>query len=118
MITFIVDAQLPRRLAYWMRDKGYDVVHTLDLEEQNQTEDLKIIQLSMAEKRVVVTKDSDFYDQFILKGEPFKLLNITTGNITNSQLINLFERNFAQICQLLENNQVVELSNHELIVHF
>jgi predicted nuclease of predicted toxin-antitoxin system len=30
-MTFIIDAQLPRRLAYWLRQAGYETVHTLDL---------------------------------------------------------------------------------------
>jgi hypothetical protein len=31
-MTFLVDAQLPRRLAHRLRDRGHDALHTLDLE--------------------------------------------------------------------------------------
>jgi predicted nuclease of predicted toxin-antitoxin system len=43
---------------------------------------------------------------------------LTTGNITNNQLITLFETNFKTIINLLEENKVVELNNNQLIVHF
>ena len=30
-MKFLVDAQLPKRLALLLNDLGYDVIHTLDL---------------------------------------------------------------------------------------
>jgi predicted nuclease of predicted toxin-antitoxin system len=29
-MTFLIDAQLPRRLAYWLQQQGYEAIHTLD----------------------------------------------------------------------------------------
>jgi predicted nuclease of predicted toxin-antitoxin system len=116
-MKFIVDAQLPKRLAYWIKDQGHDVIHTLDLPSQNLTEDGVIIRLSVEQQRVVISKDSDFYEHYILKGTPHKLLMVTTGNIVNKRLIELFQHNFPKICELLESNTIVELNNTELIVH-
>jgi predicted nuclease of predicted toxin-antitoxin system len=28
-VKFLVDAQLPRRLALWLQQRGHDVIHTL-----------------------------------------------------------------------------------------
>lgn len=30
-MKFLIDAQLPKRLCDWLRAKGYDALHTLDL---------------------------------------------------------------------------------------
>jgi len=30
-MKFLVDAQLPKRLAQWLNEAGHDTVHTLDL---------------------------------------------------------------------------------------
>jgi predicted nuclease of predicted toxin-antitoxin system len=30
-MKFIVDAQLPRKLALWLQSQGFDALHTLDL---------------------------------------------------------------------------------------
>ncbi|HSO82097.1 DUF5615 family PIN-like protein [Thiocapsa sp.] len=58
-MRFIVDAQLPRRLARWLNTRGHDVLHTLDLPEQNRTRDADITALACREDRIVVSKDAD-----------------------------------------------------------
>ena len=59
-MKFIVDAQLPRRLARELAAFGHDVVHTLDLPAANRTHDGDITALAIREKRIVITKDNDF----------------------------------------------------------
>ena len=59
-MRFLVDAQLPRRFAAWLREHGHDALHTLDLPEGNRTADTSITALADGEHRVVVTKDADF----------------------------------------------------------
>ena len=117
-MKFIVDAQLPLQLAQWLVYKGYDAIHTLQLPEKNLSEDLVVIQVSMEQQRIVISKDSDFYDYYILKGQPHKLLLITTGNIVNKELLNLFQNNFEQLMTLLTIHQVVEMNNESIIVHY
>lgn len=73
-MKFIVDAQLPRKVTKWLSDAGYDCIHTLYLPSQKSTQDSKIIALSMAEQRVVITEDKDFYNAYLLKGVPYKIL--------------------------------------------
>ena len=116
-MKFIIDAQLPRRLSHWINDQGYDSIHTLDLPEENLTNDSIIIKISMEQERIVISKDSDFFEQCIVNNKPYKLLVITTGNIVNKTLIALFEKNFKKICELLKDSKVVELNNSELIIH-
>ncbi len=115
-MKFIVDAQLPRRLAWWLREKGVDAIHTLDLPDRNRTNDEIINSISMAESRVVISKDSDFYDRFFEKLEPHKLLFLTTGNIRNDDLLSLFEDNFEQILKELTTANVVGLSRNALTI--
>ena len=117
-MRFLVDAHLPMRLVYWLRERGHDVIHTRELPRKNKTDDVDIIKLSIAQDRTVVSKDEDFYKYFILKGQPPKLLMLTMGNIDNRGLIVLFERNIDQIEADLTDNKVVELSNETVTVHF
>jgi predicted nuclease of predicted toxin-antitoxin system len=86
-MKWLIDAHLPRRLAYHMRDAGHDVVHTLDLPDGNATSDQKINQISIDGSRIVVTKDADFIHSYWLYQQPYKLLLIATGNITNNALL-------------------------------
>lgn len=89
-MKFLVDAQLPRRLARWLQSNGHDVVHTLDLPNGNATTDVEINDLSTAEQRTVITKDADFVHSFLLNGRPYKLLLVSTGNIRNADLETVF----------------------------
>ncbi len=117
-MKFIVDAQLPKKLAYWISEKGYDTLHTLDLPKKNHPEDLDIIKLSVSQQRIVISKDSDFFDYYLLHEQPYKLLLISTGNIVNKVLIQLFEENFSKIEELLQLNKVVEMDFDNIIVHY
>ncbi len=38
-MKFIIDAQLPPSLKYLFRDKGFECIHSLDLEDKNFTTD-------------------------------------------------------------------------------
>ena len=88
----------------------------VSLAAKSRTDDDLINSISMNENRVVISKDSDFYDRFFVKLEPHKLLFLTTGNISNDDLINLFENNLDQILQELESANVVEFSRKSLTI--
>jgi predicted nuclease of predicted toxin-antitoxin system len=44
-MKFIVDAHLPKTLAYSLREKGFDVLHTSELPAGNDTSDTEINRL-------------------------------------------------------------------------
>lgn len=82
----LIDAQLPQGLIATFQQAGVDAIHTLDLPDGNRTTDRTINELSNKEQYIVVTKDSDFVESFLLRREPWKLLLISTGNIKNNEL--------------------------------
>lgn len=116
-MKFLVDAQLPHRLAHNMRNAGYDTIHTLDLLEGNRTPDTGIIAVASREQRVVVTKDADFVSSFWLSRRPQKLLLVSTGNITNAELEGLFLSQMAALDKLFADHDLVELTRSKLIIH-
>lgn len=116
-MKFLVDAQLPIRLARLLSEAGYDTLHTRDLPQQNATPDTDINALSIAEQRVVITKDSDFLNSFLTTQQPYKLLLVTTGNIKNSDLEALFMQNLTQIVELFEQHFYIELNRDEITVY-
>lgn len=71
----------------------------------------------MEERRVVITKDTDFYNGYLIHGEPFKLLFVTTGNVSNAQLEALFAANLPDLVRLPSQHEVVEISKQAIIVH-
>ena len=116
-MKFLVDAQLPRRLAEHLRQAGLSAIHTLDLPDGNRTTDLVINELSIKEQYIVVTKDSDFVESFLLSREPWKLLLAATGNIGNNELETLFLANVKTVVEGFEAFDFIELSRTSVIFH-
>jgi predicted nuclease of predicted toxin-antitoxin system len=116
-VKLLVDAQLPARLAMLLADAGHDVVHTTDLPAGNRTTDAEIVRLADESDRIVVTKDHDFLDAHLLKGAPQQLLLVTTGNISNDDLITLFETVEPVLVEAFENTSLVEMNRDAVITH-
>jgi predicted nuclease of predicted toxin-antitoxin system len=116
-MKFIIDAQLPYLLATWIREKGFEAIHTDDLPDKDETEDDVIRDLADKSDYVVISKDSDFYDSHLIKKTPKKLLLIGTGNIKNRQLLDLFRKNFQEIIILFSFCEMVEMNNDDLIAY-
>jgi predicted nuclease of predicted toxin-antitoxin system len=116
-MNFIVDAQLPRSLAIRLAEYGHTARHTLDLTDGNRTQDDTIATMADADSAVVISKDADFLDSHILNGKPARLLLISTGNISNRQLLRLFEVHHHRILDSFSQTNLVELTQSTLIVH-
>ncbi|MDP1621140.1 MAG: DUF5615 family PIN-like protein [Bacteroidales bacterium] len=116
-MRFIVDAQLPKEIAWILKNKGFDAIHTDNLPDKEKTTDDQIREISLNENRVVISKDSDFMDSYFVKRIPPRLIIITTGNINNKELFRLFSNNIDQIIELLDSGNLVEMDNYELIGH-
>lgn len=114
-LNFLVDAQLPKRLALWLNSQGHQALHTLDLPLKNHTSDSEILTLADEQDLVVITKDSDFFDSWLIKSQPRRLLIIATGNIGNDELLVLFSTHLEELIFLFESHQVVELGRGAII---
>jgi len=117
-LKFIVDAQLPRSLSDLFKELGYDCIHTLDLPGKNQTTDREINHIAQKDSRTVISKDNDFLLSYIIKKIPPKLVIVSTGNLSNADLLKLFKSNIEKIKRLLKSNHVIEINRTNIIVHY
>ena len=115
-MKFLVDAQLPRRFAQWLIEAGHDALHTLDLPRKNLTPDNELIARAMRDGRIVISKDADFVQSFLINGEP-PLLLISTGNITNVELEKILRANLGGIEAAFASGRFVEITREALVVH-
>jgi predicted nuclease of predicted toxin-antitoxin system len=115
-MKFLVDAQLPRRIADWLNVAGYDALHTRDLPDGNRTTDEQVIVSADRELRVVVTKDADFVSSHLLSGRPAKLLLVSTGNISNRELEQLLVPLIASIVQEFQSHAFLEFGRSGVFV--
>jgi predicted nuclease of predicted toxin-antitoxin system len=109
-MKFLLDAHLPRRLAYRFRDAGHDCVHTLDLPEGNHTSDAALLAFVTPDERIVVTKDADFVNSLLLHRLPQRLLLISTGNIANHELETLLVANLSAITEAFATSTFLDIT--------
>ena len=118
-MKFIVDEQLPQKLATWLVSKGHDAIHADDVpHEAGRLSDVAICKFADAHNRVVITKDEDFWQRYLMVHEPKKLIYVTTGNIKNADLLRLFDNNLQLLLELIAIHNVIEISQSELNIHF
>lgn len=116
-MRFLVDAQLPRILAEELRKEGYYAIHTRDLPAENHTSDAEISKIADLEDMIVVSKDNDFVISHLLHNKPRKILIVSTGNIPNIELLDLFKKHLSIIKKAFQDASYVDLSRSYLIVH-
>lgn len=116
-MRFLLDAQLPVRLARALTHAGHDVVHTSDLPRGNASTDGQVCEVADQQERVVVTKDRDFRDSHLLRGTPRQLLIVATGNMSNADLLALFEVHGSAVVTALQEADFVELGPDALVQH-
>ena len=72
--------------------------------------------VSLAEERVVVTKDTDFYHSHLLQGRPWKLVLVRTGNMGLKETKALFDTHIPAITEALETCTLVEIDKQTVSV--
>ena len=116
-VKFIVDAQLPKRLADALATAGHDAIHTLSLPEKNRSTDSAIAQIADLEQRILISKDADFVSSHMVQGTPRYLLEISTGNMPNALLLPLVLSNLDRIELAFSTSTHVEVTGSALVVH-
>ena len=116
-MKLLIDAQLPPRLADFLRAHGHDVLHTTELPSGNRSTDQEVGALADREGRIVVSKDADFRIGHLVNGSPERVLVVAVGNISNSDLLELIEAVLPTIEEAFEVADLVELRRDRLIIH-
>ena len=115
-MKFIVDTQLPPRLVHYITSLGYQTVHTTFYKNGHLLNDNTIVIIAKEENRTIITKDSDFLDNYVLHGAPPKVLVLEFGNISNKDLLNLFDNYFSEVMISFEQgNNIVLFRRDEII---
>jgi len=108
-MRFLVDNQLPIQLANFLRDRGHDCDHVLDI-GLSESDDVTVWSRAVSEGRVLISKDDDF--AFLAKrpGDAGQLIWVRLGNCRNPVLIAAFDRTLASIEACLNAGQrIVEV---------
>lgn len=103
-MNFLIDAQLPPALARWITSQGHHATHVLELGLQ-AADDGPIWEHARKENSVVVSKDEDFVDRWLLSDKPVALVWIRKGNCSNRALLEWLEPLWRDTQQQLEQGE-------------
>lgn len=103
-MRLLLDNQLPPVLARWLAERGHDVRHVLDA-ELARSSDREIWETAMKDRRVLVSKDSDFFILATRPNDTGSLIWLRTGNCRTHDLITLIEKVWPQIEDIIASGQ-------------
>lgn len=108
-MKFLVDNQLPPALALYLRERGFDCKHVLDV-GLGDALDITICRYAEVEDRIIVSKDEDF---LYLASQPkakIRLLWVRLGNCRTSTLLTAFEQFWPMIeSRLKAGDRIIEI---------
>ena len=108
-MNFLVDAQLPPALAQWISSQGHQSTHVFDIGLQT-ADDPVIWERARNDRAVIISKDEDFVDRWILSDKPVPLVWIRKGNCSNQVLMAWLEPLWSDTLTRLEQGErLVEL---------
>jgi predicted nuclease of predicted toxin-antitoxin system len=108
-VRFLVDALLPPALAKWVATGTHQATHVFEIGLE-RAKDEAIWEHARDEDAVLMTKDEDFADRWLLSDRPVPLIWIRKGNCSNRALIACLEPLWPDVLGRLEQGeQFIEL---------
>ncbi len=117
-MKFLCDVHISIKLAKHLSNQGFECIHINTILDKWFTSDSTIAKYSDANDFTLITKDFDFKNSFLVNKTPKKLIKINLGNISNTQLIEIFDRFISEI-ETIDNNHnqyMIEIAPHFLKV--
>jgi predicted nuclease of predicted toxin-antitoxin system len=99
-MRFLCDVHITIKLSKRLQELGHQSEHVNNILDQWHTLDEDIIKYVDAHQGILVTKDQDFRNRYILNKTPQKLIKINLGNISNEVLMNVVEKHIELISEV------------------
>jgi predicted nuclease of predicted toxin-antitoxin system len=117
-VIFLLDVHLPWQLAAFLIHKGHEAIHVLDILNKARTKDTDIRKHADLNGLILITKDRDFVTSHTLLQSPKKLIKINLGNVSNVELLHIFEKNWKAISGIIGNSEyMIELDRIGIVLH-
>lgn len=109
-MTIWIDAQLSPAIAVWLENNFSVKAFTMRDLGLRDAEDEEIFLEAKRRNAVVMTKDSDFLSLLDIFGSPPKIIWLTCGNTSNSNLKVILSKTLQAAIELLNNGEeIVEI---------
>ncbi len=99
---FLVDVNLPKRFSFFNSEK---FIHISDINPKMT--DTEIWNYALKNNLVILTRDADFYNRYLLFVKSPKIVFFQLGNISLKDLHKYFNKNWDLIIKKLENGNLI-----------
>jgi predicted nuclease of predicted toxin-antitoxin system len=93
----LCDVHISYKVVRFFKQKGIEALHVNELHDRWFTKDNYISRLADLEDFTVITKDIDFKNSHFIQNSPLRLIRISLGNISNAELLAIFDKHFERI---------------------
>jgi len=108
-VKFLIDNQLPAALAVYLRKKGVDCQHVLDV-GLSEASDVDLCRYAAAHNRIIISKDEDFFYLGSNHKAQFQLVWVRLGNCRTADLLSAFERVWPKLeASLKAGERIIEI---------
>lgn len=114
-MKFLCDVHISYQLKKHLLFLGFESKHVNEILDKSETKDSELCKYADQNDFVIITKDSDFRDSYFLNKSPKKLIKINLGNISNKDLIQIFDSNINSIKTLdIKDNFLLEIDKSDV----
>jgi predicted nuclease of predicted toxin-antitoxin system len=100
--SFLVDVNLPKYFSFF-NDSNYTFVSDLNL----QMTDTEIWDYALKNNLIILTKDVDFFNRFVVSDVAPKIIYFQLGNFSLKQMFHYFEENWIKIQSEIKNARLI-----------
>ncbi|MBK5214947.1 MAG: DUF5615 family PIN-like protein [Flavobacteriaceae bacterium] len=111
-MEFLCDVHISIKIAKSIEDLGYKCEHVNRILKKWNTTDEEIINYVGKNNLILITKDQDFRNSFLLNSTPNKLIKIDLGNISNEDFLKIITNLLPMIYNVNRENKkfMIEVS--------
>jgi len=103
-VRFLIDVNLPSRLALW-NDPAFQHVREID----DEWDDSQIWDYAKAHALTIITKDADFSNRILFSEPPPKVIHLKFGNLRFKEFFKVLNAQWEDVIALNDNCKLVNV---------
>ena len=116
-MKFLCDVHISFKVVRFLSQQGFEAIHINDILSGCYTSDKAIMEYADAHDLILISKDSDFRNAFHLLKTPKKLVKVSLGNTSTSDLIKILSNHLDAIQKLnVKPSFLIELDGESALV--
>ena len=108
-MKFLCDVHISLKISKQLDQKGFSSIHVNRILDKWHTKDKDIMDYADKNDMILISKDQDFKNSFLLHRRPKKLVKVSLGNISNQLLLDILVEHLEKIKKLYTMESVFML---------